>query len=331
MSGEIPDPAPVIVLSAADRRRERARRIARLLSALLAAVLIIDLTIRDRFPVLSVVFYATPFPVQTLWISVVAWVWWRAGWRKLAGMWAAGALLAMACLVYQTFIYSPPAVRIEGSTAPVRVMFWNVARTEFFRDRIAPDILKHSAEIVGLVEAGPSTDAQIAFWRKAFPDWSLSDLRSGMLLLSRGPITEEARLELGDGGRCRRFILSVRGRRMRILLVDIKSNPFLRRREPLEALDRHVRSLADEPLVIMGDFNTPGDSVWFESLRDHCRNAFEVAGRGYRPTWPVPVPVLRLDHIWCNAAVTPIRAWHEWSIASDHRAVIAEIVPVSPH
>jgi endonuclease/exonuclease/phosphatase (EEP) superfamily protein YafD len=309
----------------AARRRRRARRTARALSVLILTALLIRLTIRDRYPYLSLVFYAAPWPVLGALLSLTAVMWRRASHRWLAAIHGLAACAIIGALLYQTFLREPARQPHASASKPMRVIFWNVARTRVFRDRLGPEMLAQHPEVIALAEAGPSTDAQIQFWRDALPGWQHSDLRSGMLLCSRGPHHEEARWELGDGGRCRQFVVDRQGTSLRILLVDIKSNPLRSRREPLEAIARRVRTLEREPFIVLGDFNTPSDSVWFRPLREHCQDAFETAGRGYGPTWPVPLPALRLDHIWCGFRVVPISALHGWSVASDHRPIVADL------
>jgi vancomycin resistance protein VanJ len=83
--------------------------------------------------------------------------------------------------------------------------------------------------------------------------------------------------------------------------------------------------IPNEPVVIMGDVNTPSDSVQFRTLRKKFRNAFETGGRGNVTTWPMPCPVLAIDHIWTSGRVEVPRAWHVSSLQSDQAAVIAEL------
>jgi endonuclease/exonuclease/phosphatase family metal-dependent hydrolase len=78
-------------------------------------------------------------------------------------------------------------------------------------------------------------------------------------------------------------------------------------------------------VVLMGDFNTPSDSVHFDSLRQGFQNAFETGGNGNAATWPVPLPVLAIDHIWTNRLVRVHSARHAGSVQSDHKAVFAEL------
>jgi len=96
------------------------------------------------------------------------------------------------------------------------------------------------------------------------------------------------------------------------------------RRAVFETLDSIAARNSDLPLLVVGDFNTPLDSVHVDLLRSDLTNAFESSGTGYRETWPVILPVLSLDQIWGNSGIRWHRSWCESSLRSDHRRVVAE-------
>jgi vancomycin resistance protein VanJ len=109
------------------------------------------------------------------------------------------------------------------------------------------------------------------------------------------------------------------------LFVDLQPNPLRSRRPAFEALDRLVEAHAGERIVLMGDFNTPGDSRHWHGLRKHLMHAFESAGNGLADTWPLPFPVLGLDHVWTSTSIRIAACRQPWWWLSDHRPVIADI------
>jgi endonuclease/exonuclease/phosphatase (EEP) superfamily protein YafD len=131
-------------------------------------------------------------------------------------------------------------------------------------------------------------------------------------LLKTGGCYKQVRLEVGSGV-------------LHVFLVDIPSDPLLYRRQPLEELAEVASQFNAEPVVMMGDFNTPADSLHFNALRNSFSHAFELHGDGYAATWPLPLPVLQLDHIWANRRVDVSRCIAGWSSSSDHRPVMAWI------
>jgi endonuclease/exonuclease/phosphatase (EEP) superfamily protein YafD len=117
----------------------------------------------------------------------------------------------------------------------------------------------------------------------------------------------------------------VRGRELHLLQTDIYALPGHYRGTALRRLGEIARASADAPVIILGDFNTPRNSHFFQDWRaGGLRNAFEAAGHGYAATWPSPLPVLSLDQIWFNSRLRAVRSEHVTSWSSDHRAVVAE-------
>lgn len=87
-----------------------------------------------------------------------------------------------------------------------------------------------------------------------------------------------------------------------------------------------MRSPLPSPLIVAGDFNTPGG---YADLRDAMRgftDAFSQAGRGWGKTIPAAVPMSRIDHVYLPAGFTAVDCHAMSTQWSDHRAVVADVV-----
>lgn len=146
-----------------------------------------------------------------------------------------------------------------------------------------------------------------------------------MVLLARGAVIAKAMGDLGRGGKYGHYEVHLAGRTLDVLLVDIASNPFRSRREAMARLVDLIDRLADRPLIVMGDFNTPVDSVFVAPLAERLANAFEACGNGYNVTWPVPIPVLSLDQVWASPQVKLGACELPWTLRSDHRPVVVTL------
>ncbi len=63
----------------------------------------------------------------------------------------------------------------------------------------------------------------------------------------------------------------------------------------------------------------------FRLLEDeHLTNAMDAAGSGWPDTFPNSAPMLRIDHQWVNAALTPAGGRVVDSTHSDHRMMVCE-------
>ncbi len=83
----------------------------------------------------------------------------------------------------------------------------------------------------------------------------------------------------------------------------------------------------NHPAIVGGDFNAPAGDAVFDLLKHRdFRDAFALAGSGWPNTYPNYAPVLRIDHLWVNPQVTPVRAAAVTTRYSDHRMVVCDFL-----
>lgn len=248
--------------------------------------------------------------------------------RPRAAILLAGATAMLGCVCLGAWLFgnfrSTPA-----RTAPpgaLKVVFWNVGRGQFASwDRIAEQLRRFDADVLALVEANAEEIQTREFWQSRLPGYSPLPLHSGMVLLVKGEATQYAAGQLANAGRFRRVAVTVHDVRFEMILADIVSDPLQPRGPPLGKLFEIMQAQADHPTLVVGDFNTPPTSVCFDGWRADWSRAWDVAGNGYQATWPQPLPVPTLDHVWSNRGVTFHRCVCGWSSCSDHRPVIVEL------
>lgn len=306
---------------ASRRRRRAAHAAACLLLAGAALAAVVRLTLRDRWPVLSALFYATPPLVIALAALLASAAAAAARRRPLALLALLGAAGAAWWGVATGFVHRPP----QHCADSVRVMFWNVNRGWLGWDAIAEHIRAADADVVGLVEARFDDPAAGDALAAALPEYAMLDPVFGIMLLSRGECLQVVDDWLPPAGKYRRVSLRVGSSEFEAWVVDLESNPLGARADTLRRVARKLAYRRDRPVVLMGDFNTPSDSIFFEPLRAQAANAFESAGSGYAATWPIPAPVLTLDQVWTNPLVEPLCTRLDWSWRSDHRAVVVDV------
>jgi hypothetical protein len=96
-------------------------------------------------------------------------------------------------------------------------------------------------------------------------------------------------------------IAEVRGRPVRLLVVDGQSNPFYSRLPFLRAIAEACQRAADtgHPYdAVVGDFNTPSRSIGFDALAAQGYTLASRSARGWRGTFPSLMPVYDIDHVW---------------------------------
>ena len=100
----------------------------------------------------------------------------------------------------------------------------------------------------------------------------------------------------------------------------------------LERTER-IRQLAGrEPrTLVVGDFNTPYDSVAFDRWRYQWFHGLSQSTRTPgAATWPVGLPLLSIDHVWLSKDLWPRQAWKETVLGFDHAWQIIEFSPFLP-
>lgn len=289
---------------------------------------IVHATVRDRYAALDTLYYLSPSVLISLAAGVAAVMF---AMRRRRGWAAVAAVLAAVWLV----IWIRGDWRIESGTpiarGPVlRVALFNAAGTKRCgQPGVAELLTPYDPDIIVLVEAGFDFKRVLDRWRELFPQYELLPPMETLLVLVRGQAVVRSSGALGGEDRGRHMLVdaTTSTASLRILAADIFHNPLVTRRGQFFELTRLIEGQpGDQPLLVLGDFNTPRGSVFFDLLeRRGLTEAFDVAGRGYRATWPWPLPVLSLDQAWCNQRVQPLRVAHVWTACSDHRAVVLDL------
>ncbi len=267
--------------------------------------------------------YAVTVPAA-VWLLLLAGglQWLRGGARTVA------AILGCALLLAVPWIRANHLARASapGESRPVRLVVWNSAGPMTNWKTVFACIRSHQPDVVALVEAKPAGESFYRDLAEHMPGFHEVHSDKGLMMLSRQAVTRETNSARGGVMRTLRAVSSCRGRAVRILLVDISSNPLGNHR--VDAVTRLLRE-ADEvpgPILLAGDFNTPREAASMAPLRAAMTHAFTQAGEGFDLTWPAPFPVMAIDHIW-------LRGWRavsvrtDWTHASDHAMLVADLVP----
>ncbi|QDT98143.1 hypothetical protein V144x_36270 [Gimesia aquarii] len=300
------------------------------LSTFLVLALMIRLTIRDSGGVIStLIYYMTPLILLSFGAAILFVLSWRAGWHRIAFVWLVLSIITGIWCANTQFQRNNSQLELKEVNRSIRrIAFWNIGDRLWGMDAVLDELRNLDADLIGLVEAGPGSAEMKQFWLNSFPDHPHQVVKNGFVCLSRVPITHHSSGTLSEMGKYERLSLKPDQRakaELSVYLVDIKSNVLKSRKEALVALAKLVSETNDQPALVLGDFNTPSDSVHFQPLRRYLKNSFEVAGDGYMATWPLPLPVLDLDSIWVNDQIGVSHCENRWTWVSDHRPVLTEV------
>lgn len=300
-----------------------------LISAFWVLGLIIRLTVKDSAGLIStLVFYMSPLILLSLGAITIFLLSCWVRWYRIALIWLLLALMTSGWCWSTQFPKNHYHLSLHEKELPsLKVLFWNIGDRLWGMENVLTELRDVDADLIGMVEAGPASDKMKRIWKESFPNHPFQFVKNGFVLLSRVPISNQFSGTLTEMGKYEQLTVMLNqssSKSMSVFLVDIKSNILKSRKAALEKLADQVAEIDNHPVLVLGDFNTPSDSVHFRPLRKSLRNAFESSGSGYMATWPLPVPVLDLDGVWMNDHCVPVTAENRWTWVSDHRPVVTQ-------
>lgn len=286
---------------------------------------LLHLTIRDAIPGVAVAYYALPRGLLAGLAFTVAMTAAARRQRRDAAMWLAATAGLVCWHVVADWKFAPPAAQADE----IRVMYWNACRGYGGWDSVIEEVRRHDPDLVALGETEHHSSEFRAMWRRELPEYDISFLGGGMMCLVRGTSSDARALKTDGYSPVRELDVQIGGVEYRCLIVDVYAHPLYDRRRALMAIATLADASSDRRLLILGDFNTPVDSVHLSDLRRHHSNAFEQAGRGCIATWPSIAPLLSLDQVWVNSYLQVQDCRHAWTVVSDHRPVLLTVSPTT--
>jgi vancomycin resistance protein VanJ len=91
-----------------------------------------------------------------------------------------------------------------------------------------------------------------------------------------------------------------------------------------DAIEQFTERL-DDPVLIVGDFNTPMESILYRRHWDHLTNAFSAVGFGFGTTHISTSSSIRIDHILYGAGWRARACWIGPAVGSPHRPLVADM------
>jgi endonuclease/exonuclease/phosphatase (EEP) superfamily protein YafD len=302
--------------------RTRLHRIAGILGCLLLATgMLLHLTVRDEHKVLAVFFYAMPLPLIMLgWLIAAAW-----HFRQRVLLVLCLALALVTGFWCQAVSYKNEKAPLTTSSPPpsarLKVLYWNMAYHRLPSGDLDRLIATHLPDIVGLGEVGLKSGDPNPLVRNLPAGYTAIRPEHGMAFIVRGAAQVKRVKKLKGRSKFVELDATVDGRVWHLVLVDGDADPLLSREELLETV---LKTSTLPGTLVMGDFNTPLESVWFDRWRAAgMHHASKGARQGFRETWPRPWPFLTIDHLWCTQDLRPQFMERVQLPSSDHLAVIA--------
>ena len=282
----------------------------------LALGLVVRGTVKDELPWIAVVFYLARWGILAVMAGMATISAFLAR-RRFVG----GVLLALAvALAWNAGSGLAPSRSCEGRNG-LRVTLWNIADGQRGWDSILRSARQQRPDILALVEA---RGGDRHFWEEAFPGYHAVALGRGLVVVSRYPLEAPRLQEFAPSS----YSLEVTARSplgpLRVLVIDVAADIKMHRLETVPLIPGLVPD-GTMPTVVLGDFNTPVDSVTFAPMRARFHYALTTKAGSECNTWPMPLPVLSLDQIWLSRNLSSRCTDTRWTLDSDHAPVTVVI------
>ncbi len=267
-------------------------------------LLLIHFVFREMNHYFSLLFYAFPLPVIIC--ITLSFVFTLKGKLKYYNLILTFILLAIWCN-RSLHITATNSIK-ENDT---EIVFWNATHKREFKHVF--DACKSLPDLVVLVEYHAEEIGQIkAKHPSAYFYWH-EDSEIGVF--SKAPISVKEIVV----SKHKSVIINFTTQRLNCFAVDVNSSLLVSRQEELAFVNRTI--LNKQPSIVLGDFNLPYESIFFNTIKANFNHVLTKKGNGFRETWFWNIPLLSLDHIWVSKDLNILNADKMSTWKSDHSMI----------
>lgn len=273
---------------------------------------------RDSTVAAAVIYYATPWLLRLIAGAFALLVLKHWGFRLMA----ATCLLVSLLEGWHSFRRDELPALVPGD---LRASIYNAGRTLETDQDTWPALA--DTEVTAVVETGDFTGDAWQRFAAATPGMEWKRF-GGTMLGVRGQILSSESLGIRDRYKCyrARVSLPIHGQ-FTVVVVDVESSPAIPRGQAMAGV---LAAATDDPrVIVLGDFNTPPESRWYQGWSPTLSLANDGPRRGFRETWAYGLPLLTLDQIWTGSLWQTVRT-EQIRHRSDHAQIKVVLEPRTP-
>lgn len=261
-------------------------------------LLIIHFLVKDRNLFFATIFNISPVPILISIGLVLSIILYRD--KKVYKLVLTITILLICHWIYSYYGFKEVTIN-KGDTS---IVLWNIDNSESLPlDNIDQKIKTYSPEIMAFLEAKNIGTNKLKYLKKKYPDYTFTVLQGYMLLATKGNAKHIEYTKLKTISKYHLLETSIKGKIKRILLTDIAVFKSRNRWQDLKTVLNYA--LEHKADIILGDFNTPYESMHFNGFKDNYQSFHDVS-EGFAATWPKGLPLLELDQIWVTPEIEPI-------------------------
>ncbi|MBA6154060.1 endonuclease/exonuclease/phosphatase family protein [Gelidibacter maritimus] len=280
-----------------------------------AFLLLIHFVLKDHFQFLQIFFYAFPLPILVFIGSIIAILFYKP---KAYFIFFICLTLGLTGVWFNKAYIFPKTVAVQEDATSV--IFWNAAdKATIPMEILFKNIKKIQPDILALVETEHATEEDVLELSRAFPNYQFRILDGFMMIGVKGHIEDINYMNEAYSYDINFVKIQRQNGSMMLAVVDTFQSPIMDKRETLETVLQLITDKNTD--LIVGDFNTPYESVHFRNYEDDY-NSFRDYGQGFSATWPFGIPLLEIDQIYAAKSLTPILLEKFYYKVSDHAMLV---------
>ncbi len=266
----------------------------------IVALLSVHFIIKERTFLSSVIFYALPLPLIIVIILFISMVLTRK-WRRFNLILAAILLLVWLSRSFKLHISE------DIKETDLEVVFWNASRDNdyqmaFNKNGNVPDVMV-------LVESKKTDNEE---FKRKYPDYYFYKSDREIFIFSKTPLV----IESENKSKFSTTVINFETSGVNFYAVDITGSFDVPRKWGLTYVNKFINR--KDNTIVLGDFNTPYESIYLKQFKKDFNQAFNEKGNGFIETWFNNIPLLSLDHIWVSKDLKVLKTEKFYTKESDH-------------
>lgn len=283
-----------------------------------AFLLFVHLVLKDHFFPLSVIFYAFPLPILIIITLGLTLILFRSKTFRISLIITS---ILLSILWYKNYYFT---TQIEKQPNTSKILYWNLAKkSQLSVSQISDKVNLYQPEIIAFVEAPHTTLKNLDQLKSVLPQYNFITLKGAMLVGSKGEINLLKSEIKYENNKINLLQITKDSMHIRFILTDLTASLYQNKKIPLTYVSEFAK--IHEVDFIIGDFNTPYESVHFNTYKLDF-SSFHSYNDGFSATWPLGFPLYEIDHIWISNAHQPLRLHKFYNDASDHAMLISEYI-----
>jgi endonuclease/exonuclease/phosphatase family metal-dependent hydrolase len=278
----------------------------RIYIVLLGFSLLIHFILKDNFYWSSILFYALPLPIIIVFNLLLL---------PLSGPKFRKHILVALGLLLITWSFQSLVFNFQATEkADLDIVYWNAGHTQGFEEAFNQN--ENTPDVMVLVEYDTTDYKSI---RLKYPDFHFYLSKEGIGICSKQQIKNVQEQTSPRNS----TVLKFETYNLQFFALDVTPNVFNFRKSEFEFLNKHINN--KNKAIVLGDFNTPLESVYLKKFKRDYQHAFTESGIGFKETWFWNLPILSLDHIWISKDLKILKTKKIHGFKSDHSMIKTQL------